>query len=163
MAKKQLEDNLTPEQKEQVEQAVKTPQTSPTNWNRHQRRHMMRQQGILKYLSKLPYLGEVRSKIRLQNLEQGRKIHQQNVDANDARNAARLEQILEGYTNQDGVKVPGLKDNWKEQGYNNKEIDMLEEAWSLSVIKDKETYQADKKKRRALQKEAKASRDARQK
>ncbi len=40
---------------------------------------------------------------------------------------------------------------------------MLEEAWSLSVIKDKETYQADKKKRRALQKEAKASRDARQK
>lgn len=88
----------------------------------------MKQQGILKYLSKLPYLGEVRSKIRQQNLEQGRKIHQQHVDANEARNAARLERILEGYTNEDGIKVPGLKDNWKEQGYNTKEIDMLEEA-----------------------------------
>ena len=40
---------------------------------------------------------------------------------------------------------------------------MLEEAWALSVVKDKETYQADKKKRKALRKEAKASRDARQK
>lgn len=160
MAEKQIENNLTPEQKEQ---AVTTPQTSPTNWSRQQRRRMMKQQGILKYLSKLPYLGEVRTKIRQQNLEQGRKIHQQNVDANEARNAAKLERILEGYTNEDGIKVPGLKDNWKEQGYNTKEIDMLEEAWALSVIKDKETYQADKKKRKALRKEATASRDARQK
>ena len=124
---------------------------------------MMKQQGILKYLSKLPYLGETRSKLRQQNMENGRKIHQQHVDAQEARNAARLEQILEGYTNEEGEKVPGLKDNWKSQGYNTKEIDMLEEAWALSVIKNKETYQADKKKRKALQKEAKASRDARQK
>lgn len=85
------------------------------------------------------------------------------LDRIEQANAERLERILEGYTNEEGERVPGLKDNWKEQGYNQKEIDMLEEAWSLSVIKDKETYQADKKKRRALQKEAKASRDARQK
>lgn len=159
MAKTQ-EDNLTPEQKQAVEQAVTTPQTLPS---RRQRRYMMKQQGILKYLSKLPYLGETRSKLRQQNMENGRKIHQQHLDAQEARNAARLEQILEGYTNEEGEKVPGLKDNWKSQGYNAKEIDMLEEAWALSVIKNKETYQADKKKRRALQKEAKASRDARQK
>lgn len=159
MAKTQ-EDNLTPEQKQAIEQAVTTPQTLPS---RRQRRYMMKQQGILKYLSKLPYLGETRSKLRQQNMENGRKIHQQHVDAQEARNAARLEQILEGYTNEEGEKVPGLKDNWKSQGYNAKEIDMLEEAWALSVIKNKETYQADKKKRRALQKEAKASRDARQK
>jgi hypothetical protein len=159
MAKTQ-EDNLTPEQKQAIEQAVTTPQTLPS---RRQRRYMMKQQGILKYLSKLPYLGETRSKLRQQNMENGRKIHQQHLDAQEARNAARLEQILEGYTNEDGEKVPGLKDNWKSQGYNAKEIDMLEEAWALSVIKNKETYQADKKKRRALQKEAKASRDARQK
>ena len=85
------------------------------------------------------------------------------LDRIEQANAERLERILEGYTNEEGEKVSGLKDNWKAQGYNQKEIDMLEEAWSLSVIKDKETYQADKKKRRALQKEAKASRDARQK
>jgi hypothetical protein len=124
---------------------------------------MMKQQGVLRYLSKLPYLGEVRTKLRQQNMENGRKIHQQHVDASEARNAARLEQILEGYTNADGERVPGLKDQWSAQGYNDKEIAMLEEAWALSVIKDKETYQSDKKKRRALQKEAKASRDARQK
>ena len=124
---------------------------------------MLKQQGILKYLSNLPFLGEVRSNLRKQNLENGKKIHQQHVDMNEARNATRLEQILEGYTNEAGEKVPGLKDNWKLQGYNNKEIDMLEEAWALSIIKDKETYQADKKKRRALEKEARASRNARQK
>lgn len=123
----------------------------------------MKQRGILKYISKLPFLGETRSRIRQENIENGRKLHQMHLDRIEQANAERLERILEGYTNEEGEKVPGLKDNWKEQGYNQKEIDMLEEAWSLSVIKDKETYQADKKKRRALQKEAKASRDARQK
>ena len=124
---------------------------------------MMKQRGILKYISKLPFLGETRTRIRQENIENGRKLHQMHLDRIEQANAERLERILEGYTNEEGEKVPGLKDNWKEQGYNQKEIDMLEEAWSLSVIKDKETYQADKKKRRALQKEAKASRDARQK
>lgn len=124
---------------------------------------MMKQRGILKYISKLPFLGETRTRIRQENIENGRKLHQMHLDRIEQANAERLERILEGYTNEEGEKVPGLKNNWKEQGYNQKEIDMLEEAWALSVIKDKETYQADKKKRRALQKEAKASRDARQK
>lgn len=124
---------------------------------------MMKQRGILKYISKLPFLGETRTRIRQENIENGRKLHQMHLDRIEQANAERLERILEGYTNEEGEKVPGLKNNWKEQGYNQKEIDMLEEAWALSVIKDKETYQADKKKRRALQKEAKASRDSRQK
>lgn len=135
----------------------------PILTSRKQRRYMMKQRGILRYISKLPFLGETRSRIRQENIENGRKLHQMHLDRIEQANAERLERILEGYTNEEGEKVPGLKDNWKEQGYNQKEIDMLEEAWSLSVIKDKETYQADKKKRRALQKEAKASRDARQK
>lgn len=135
----------------------------PILTSRKQRRYMMKQRGILRYISKLPFLGETRSRIRQENIENGRKLHQMHLDRIEQANAERLERILEGYTNEEGEKVPGLKDNWKEQGYNQKEIDMLEEAWALSVIKDKETYQADKKKRRALQKEAKASRDARQK
>lgn len=122
---------------------------------------MLKQQGVLKYLSKLPFLGEVRTRLRLENLENGRKIHQQHVDANEARNAARLERILEGYTNEDGIKVPGLKDKWTTEGYNASELSMLEEAWALGVVKNKETYREDKKKRLALQKEAKASRAAR--
>ena len=135
----------------------------PILTSRKQRRYMMKQRGILKYISKLPFLGETRTRIRQENIENGKRLHQMHLDRIEQANAERLERILEGYTNEEGEKVPGLKDNWKEQGYNQKEIDMLEEAWSLSVIKDKETYQADKKKRRALQKEATASRDARQK
>ena len=36
-------------------------------------------------------------------------------------------------------------------------MEMLKEAWSLSVIKDKSTYQEDKKKRKSLIKQANAS------
>lgn len=128
---------------------------------------MLKQQGVLKYLSKLPFLGEVRTRLRLENLENGKKIHQQHVDANEKANAERLEKILEGYTytNEEGdsVSVPGLKDKWTAEGYNASELSMLEEAWALGVVKNKETYREDKKKRLALQKEAKASRAARQK
>ena len=74
-----------------------------------------------------------------------------------------LERKLEGFTNEDGEHVSGLKDTWREIGYNDKEINMLEEAWALSIVKDRETYQEDKKKRRQLVKEAKASLDSRKK
>ena len=147
-------ENQTPEQAQ--------PQNpGPILLTRRQRRWMQKQQGLTRYIQKLPLAD--RLKLQQQNIENGRKLHQQHLDLQEKRNHERLERILEGYTNEDGDKVPGLKDNWAAQGYNQKEIDMLEEAWSLSVIKDKTTYQADKKKRRALQKEAKASRDARQK
>jgi len=128
------------------------PQTSPTNWNRRQRRHMLRQQGVLKYLSKLPFLGEVRSNFRQQNLENGRKIHQKNLDANDKVNHAMLE-----------AKLEEVKNTWKSIGYNKSEIDKLEEAWSLSVIKDKETLKEDKKKIKKLQREVLESFQSRKK
>ena len=35
---------------------------------------------------------------------------------------------------------------------------MLEEAWAIGAVKNKETYREDKKKRLSLQKEAEASR-----
>ena len=123
----------------------------------------MKQQGVLRYISKLPYLGEVRSQIRQQNIENGRKLHQQHLDRQEKLNAERLERILEGYTNEDGEHVNGLKDTWRAVGYNDKEIDMLEEAWALSVVKDKSTYREDKKKIKALQKEAQASLASRKK
>jgi hypothetical protein len=147
-------ENQTPEQAQ--------PQNpGPILLTRRQRRWMQKQQGLTRYIQKLPLAD--RLKLQRQNQENGRKLHQQHLDIQEQRNHTRLERILEGYTNEEGEKVPGLKDNWAAQGYNQKEIDMLEEAWSLSVIKDKTTYQADKKKRRALEKEAKASRDARKK
>ena len=122
---------------------------------------MLRQQGVLRYISKLP--PAEKAKIRQQNIENGRKLHQQHLDINEKRNHEMLERKLEGYTNEEGEHVDGLKDTWRKIGYNDKEINMLEEAWALSVVKDKETYQADKKKRRQLQKDAKASLLARKK
>lgn len=153
MAKQKEESvQLTKEQQEAIDQAVTQPQTSPTNWNRRQRRDMMRRQGVLKYLSKLNFLGEVRSNFRKQNIENGRKVHQQNLDANDKVNHSMLESKLEA-----------MKTTWKSIGYNKSEIDKLEEAWSLSVIKDKETRKEDKKTIKKLQREVQESFQSRKK
>jgi hypothetical protein len=113
---------------------------------------MMRRQGVLKYLSKLNFLGEVRSNFRKQNIENGRKVHQQNLDANDKVNHSMLESKLEA-----------MKTTWKSIGYNKSEIDKLEEAWSLSAIKDKETRKEDKKTIKKLQREVQESFQSRKK
>ena len=107
---------------------------------------MLKQQGVLKLLSKMDPLGEVRTNFRKQNLENGRKIHQQNIDANDKINHAMLEEKLEA-----------MKETWTKIGYNAEEITKLEEAWSLSIIKDKETRKEDKKKIKQLQREVQES------
>ena len=106
----------------------------------------MRQQGVLKYLSKLNFLGEVRSNFRAQNIENGRKLHQQNLDANDKVNHSMLE-----------AKLDAMKTTWNSMGYNKSEIDKLEEAWSLTVVKDKETRKEDKKTMKKLQREVQES------
>lgn len=153
MAKQKEESvQLTPEQQQAIDQAVTQPQTSPTNWNRRQRRDMMRRQGVLKYLSKLNFLGEVRSNFRKQNIENGRKLHQQNLDANDKVNHAMLE-----------AKLEDMKATWKSIGYNKSEINKLEEAWSLTVIKDKSTTREDKQKMKKLQREVQESFQSRKK
>lgn len=120
--------------------------------NRRQRRAMMKAQGILKALSKMPYFGEVRSKVRQENIAYGKKIHAENTKRNEELNAARLEAILDG-----------LKAQWAEQGYNKEEMAKLEEAWACRAIKDKETYREDKKRAKQLLAEVKASREARNK
>ena len=120
--------------------------------NRRQRRHMLKQQGVLRYLSNMNFLGEVRSKFRAQNIENGRKLHQQNLDAMDRVNHAALED-----------KLKSMKEAWGSMGYNKSEIDKLEEAWSLSVIKDKESIKEDKKAIKKLQREVKESFQSRKK
>ena len=153
MAKEQEKSvQLTKEQQEAIDQAVTAPQTSPTSWNRRQRRNMMRQQGVLRYLSKLNFLGEVRSNFRAQNLVNGRKLHQQNLDANDKVNHSMLE-----------AKLEVMKETWKSIGYNKSEINKLEEAWSLSVVKDKESIKEDKLMIKKLQREVQESFQSRKK
>ena len=113
---------------------------------------MLKQQGVLRYLSKMSFLGDVRSKFRTQNMENGRKIHQQNIDAMDKVNHAALE-----------AKLEAMKTTWNSMGYNKSEIDKLEEAWSLSTIKDKESRKEDKKAIKKLQREVQESFQSRKK
>tara|TARA_R110001606_G_scaffold94726_1_gene209846 strand:+ start:4961 stop:5353 length:393 start_codon:yes stop_codon:yes gene_type:complete len=107
--------------------------------NRRQRRAYLKQQGIIKALSKMQYNGEVRSKVRSENIAYGKKLHAENTARINELNATRLEAAL------DVAKL-----SWKEQGYNDAEVLLLEEAWALNAIKDKETYREDKKKRKQL-------------
>lgn len=118
--------------------------------NRRQRRLMMKQNGMLKYLSKLSFFHPTKVAIRRQNMENGRKIQQARLDAAEKAQAERLEAVLER-----------MKDTWSNIGYNKEEIAMLEEAWAMTIIKDKETYRADVKQSRKLMKEAAASLAAR--
>jgi len=73
----------------------------------------------------------------------GRKIHQQNLDRNAQLQETRLESIL-----------MSCKSTWFSVGYNKEEVALLEEAWVLQSVKDKDTYRADKKRARQLQKQA---------
>lgn len=127
------EENQPIEQKEQV-------RMSP---NRRQRRHMMRQSGMFKYINRLSFFHPTRVAIRQQNMENGRKMHDSNLDAIEKMQAERLEDSMDR-----------LKETWSDIGYNAEEIEMLEEARILTIFKDKKTYRADKKKARKLIKDA---------
>ena len=129
--------------------AEQTTQPIP---NRRQRRAMLKQQGVLKYLNRLPYFHETRNNFRANNIATGKQIHQNFVDKMEKANEERLEGILKN-----------KKIEWNAQGWNSKEIELLEEAWALGAIKDKETYREDKKKAKSLRKEAEALRASRTK
>ena len=69
--------------------------------------------------------------------------------------------VSDSIGNQLELKLKSLKETWSSMGYNDKEVKLLEEAWSITVIKDTETHRQDKKQSRKLQKEARASRKSR--
>jgi len=132
-----------------IETTQEAPQTpGPILLTRRQRRYMLKQQGALKYMQSLSFSDK--AELRRQNIENGRKLHQQHLDAIEKRNHEMLEE-----------KLVSLKESWTAIGYNKEEQDKLEEAWALGIVKDKETYRADRKKAKALYKEVNASFTAR--
>ena len=106
-----------------------TTQTMP---NRSQRRKAMAHQGFLKQKSKLS-LSEW-SKLCKELRIKGNEIHQVNAERSEKANFERLEAI-------ESTKIS----NWREEGYTDKEIEQLREAYSFFMIKDKSTWHADKK------------------
>tara|TARA_R110000796_G_scaffold93919_4_gene198572 strand:- start:618 stop:1007 length:390 start_codon:yes stop_codon:yes gene_type:complete len=112
--------------------------------NRSQRRMAMKHQGLLKQKAKLSLSDWTKlcTEIRIK----GNEIHQANVDRNENAEFARLEEI-------ESKKIAG----WREEGYTDKEIEQLREAYALTSVKDKTTWKADKKLARNLIKEARLS------
>jgi hypothetical protein len=129
---------------EQTTQAQKTEtQAIP---NRRERRYRLKQQGVLKYLSKKNFLDPIRANFRAENMKTGEKIQSIRREAIDKQLEADFM-----------IKLESMKETWYEIGYNSKEIELLEEAAAIHFAKDKSTWKDDKKEAKELRKKAKDS------
>ena len=129
---------------EQTTQVQKTEtQAIP---NRRERRYRLKQQGVLKYLSKKNFLDPIRANFRAENMKTGEKIQSIRKEAIDKQLEADFM-----------VKLESMKETWYEIGYNSKEIELLEEAAAIHFAKDKSTWKDDKKEAKELRKKAKDS------
>lgn len=118
--------------------------------NRQERRRAYKQMGIMKTMAKLPWNHPQKSEFRRKNREQG-----------EAKHAAMLEEMeKERYERLEHANAEYLK-KCKEEGYEGKELEMLEEAYSLFLVRNKDTWQEDKKTRKKLVKMAKESKEKR--
>jgi hypothetical protein len=129
---------------EQTTQAQKTETQSIPN--RRERRYRLKQQGVLKYLSKKNFLDPIRANFRAENMKTGEKIQSIRKEAID-------KQLEADYM----IKLESMKETWYEIGYNSKEIELLEEAAAIHFAKDKSTWKDDKKEAKELRKKAKDS------
>jgi hypothetical protein len=129
---------------EQTTQAQKTEtQAIP---NRRARRYRLKQQGVLKYLSKRNFLDPIRANFRAENMKNG-------INIQSIRKEAIDKQLEADFM----VKLESMKETWYEIGYNSKEIELLEEAAAIHFAKDKSTWKDDKKEAKELRKKAKDS------
>ena len=103
-----------------IEKTQEAPQTpGPILLTRRQRRFYLKQQGALKYIKSLSF--KDRAELRRQNIENGRKLHQQHLDIIEKRNHEMLE-----------AKLVSLKESWTAIGYNKEEQDKLvKKAFSI--------------------------------
>jgi hypothetical protein len=129
---------------EQTTQAQKTETQSIPN--RKERRYRLKQQGVLKYLSKKNFLDPIRANFRAENMKTGEKIQSIRKEAIDKQLEADFM-----------IKLESMKETWYEIGYNSKEIELLEEAAAIHFAKDKSTWKDDKKEAKELRKKAKDS------
>jgi len=108
--------------------------------SRPQKRKMYKQFGILDKKKRNTEEGrELYNRLR----EEGRDAHEKHVKT-----------VNDSISDQMQVIIDKSKKTWEEMGYDAAEIKLLEEAWVLSSIKDKETYRADKKEAKRLRRDA---------
>jgi hypothetical protein len=118
--------------------------------NRRIRRNQLRQAKVLKLVNSLSFFSQKRQEWYDRFKSEGKKIHEMNTNS--------ISDLIE---NQLQIKLDGLKVTWESIGYNKDEIEMLEEAWSISAVKNKDSYREDIKKSRKLNKQAEQSRNNR--
>jgi hypothetical protein len=130
-----------------------------TTMSRRQRRQDLRRANMLKVKNMFSRFSPQRMAWYSKMAEDGATAHEAHVKRVEDSIGDQLELRLKGnYDEETSKGFHGLRNTWAAQGYNEAEVSMLEEAWSLTVIKDKETYKEDKKKSRDLMKKAAASR-----
>tara|TARA_B110000238_G_scaffold2053_1_gene1986 strand:- start:1537 stop:1911 length:375 start_codon:yes stop_codon:yes gene_type:complete len=113
---------------------------------RKQRRMNYRDSGFLK-------VKNMYSRFSPQGIAWYAKMAEDGAAASDAYQKLVSDSIADQLQN----KLNRLKETWAGTGYNASEIKKLEEAFSITAITDKETYRADRKLARKLQKEAQSS------
>ena len=107
--------------------------------NRQERRRAYKNMGILKAMNQLAWNHPDRVEFRRKNREQGEAKHNAMLEELEKERYERLEHASAEY-----------EKKLKEKDYNQEEIDMLLEAFALENVKDKETWQSDKKRRKEL-------------
>ena len=134
----------------QENQNEQQPQVQFAIPNHAQRRNMLRQQKVLRAKNEMHPLDRNSVEFRQAQRENGRKIHEANLDRLEQQTTVLMEE-----------KLAGVVAGWQTQGYSEEEIALLTEAWKLTTFKNKKTWHADKKTARKLMKQADESRKQR--
>lgn len=114
-----------------------------SSYSRRQRREMYRKAGFLRIKNTYPYFSEVIRKWYERTAAEGKQLH----EAHTKRVEEQIEEQLQSRLNKS-------KETWQELGYNEAEMSMLEEAFALRAVKNRETYTQDRKQAKRLEKEA---------
>ena len=111
--------------------------------NRRQRRFQLKAAGMLRVKNMYGPYTEVGQLWYNKTREEGAKLYMDTLN--------RIERQRDEFYAQ---KEASIRANMESLGYSKEQMDLLIEAWTLTVIKDPETYRADRKRARELRQQA---------
>ena len=118
--------------------------------NRRERRRAFKQMGVLKKKNELNWFHPDRVALRENNRKTGEQKHRQMLEEMEKAQYERMEHAAAEYIKK-----------CKKEGYEGEELEWLEEAYALDVVRNKDTWQEDKKTRKRLRKQALESKNKR--
>jgi len=129
-----------------------------TTTSRRQRRSDLRNAKMLRIKNMFSFFSPQRQAWHQKMSADGKAAHESNMNRINDQVGEQLELRLKGnYDAETGKGFYGLRNTWADMGYNDAEVKMLEEAWSLTTVKNSDTYREDKKASQKLMKEARQS------